>query len=232
MIISLLSRNMRNRVPLFVALLSPLAVACFQELDPCAAGGANCPASAGPQNSTSMSSLVYAEGGACPAGMVVGGGDGVGGHGVCIPADTNAPAIQVGEGEDAGTTADPCVKTDQDSLAIRTEFCSMCHSGATQASTMAGFGVVLDDQKLLMTNSGLVTSSDGGVVPLLIAGDPDHSRLYNFVAGGTMPPPGNPKPTVSQVSILRSWIMCLGGGSAAAATLPAADNTSQDAGAE
>jgi hypothetical protein len=191
-----------------VSLLLPLpVVGCFQELDPCAAGGPNCPTISAPQDSTNA--LTYADGGVCPEGLIVGGGDGVGGHGVCIPPDTNTPSIQLGEAEDSATTDDPCIKTIQDSLAIRTEFCGMCHSGATQAATMAGFGVILDDQKLLTTNSSLVTDADGGSVPLLIAGDPDHSRLYNFVAGGTMPPAGNAKPGISRISILRQWVMCL-----------------------
>ena len=75
-------------------------------------------------------------------------------------------------------------------------------------------------------------TSDGGAVPLIVAGDPASSRLYNFVAGGTMPPPGNAKPTISQISILRSWIVCLGGSAAAIPTVPAADTTSQDAGGQ
>ncbi len=134
-------RNMRHVAPLFLVILAPLAGACFQELDPCASGGAHCPATVGPgTNSTSTTALVYADGGVCPAGMVVGGGDGIGGHGVCIPADTTTPPIQINEVDDGAATADPCVKTDEQSLQIRTTYCSMCHSGASSTMTvMAGF---------------------------------------------------------------------------------------------
>ncbi len=223
---------MNYRTALLVLLLAPAAPACFQELDPCAAGGPNCPATTGPLNSTNTSAIVYADGGVCPAGMVVGGGDGIGGHGVCIPADTTTPPIQLNEVDDGAATTDPCVKTDEQSLQIRTTYCSMCHSGASATMTMAGFGLVLNDKALETAVSQLVTSADGGSVRLVIPGDPDDSRLYNFVAGDVMPPAGNPHPTVSDISVIRAWIECLAteAGGTASDTSTASPTSSSDAG--
>jgi hypothetical protein len=91
---------------------------------------------------------------------------------------------------------------------------------------MVGFGTVLDDSAL--SNPSAVSTlvyrmTDAGMVydvRLVIPGDPDHSRLYQLVAGRVMPPamtpypPGSTEfsaPTVSDLTILRSWIFCLGG---------------------
>ena len=59
----------------------------------------------------------------------------------------------------------------------------------------------------------------------LIAGDPDNSRIYVRIASGLMPPADQngetpkPRPTLSDVSVLRQWISsCLGGGAAGQST--------------
>ena len=46
----------------------------------------------------------------------------------------------------------------------------------------------------------------------LVPGDPDHSRIYLRTLHGEMPPPdiiglpANPRPSVSDLSVLRHWI--------------------------
>jgi hypothetical protein len=202
-----------HRTPLLVAMLfaAPGAVGCFQELDPNVTGGSV----AGDSKLVQDAGLIYAVNGTCPAGMIAAGSDGVNsdaspnmGHGVCVPVDSNTPTIQTGEQDDAAATDDPCAAVTSRSLDIRTTHCAGCHDTATAGQPMGGFGWVLDDNQLLMNGV-----SDNSGKPLIIAGDPDHSKLYIFVATGTMPKKPLPSLSVSDVSILRAWIDCKGSGS-------------------
>ena len=122
------------------------------------------------------------------------------------------------------------MKTDEQSLQIRTTYCSMCLKWGRRDDDDGGL-TVLNDKALETAVSQLVTSADGGSVRLVIPGDPDDSRLYNFVAGDVMPPAGNPHPTVS-VSVIRAWIECLAteAGGTASDTSTASPTSSSDAG--
>jgi formylglycine-generating enzyme required for sulfatase activity len=141
-------------------------------------------------------------------------------------SDDARPGVVVADASDLDipvSPSDPCALIEQESLAIRTKYCAACHSPGTNPS--APFHNILDDQVLpdggggtLLTQTGALLDPTTGQYPLLVVpGDPDHSLLYERVAAGTMPPRAasgqqpNLLPTASDISILRSWIFCLGG---------------------
>jgi hypothetical protein len=138
------------------------------------------------------------------------------------PTTTILPtALPIGlNADDEGqTTDDPCVKTRQDKTEILTAFCAPCHSGAT-ALGLPPWNFVLDDDKLVTE----VWVREGQPPQrFVIPGDPDHSAIYVRAAiVGDMPPqptdlgtPRNPRPSLSDLSVLREWIMHCAPGSPA-----------------
>lgn len=68
--------------------------------------------------------------------------------------------------------------------------CLMCHSGNTPAA-----GIKLSDYETIMAQPGLV-----------VAGDPENSRMYQAVKSGRMPKFGGPLPKES-VDLLEQWIV-------------------------
>ena len=127
-----------------------------------------------------------------------------------IPLATDFPPIYLPDG---GTTTNPCDEIESESMQIRETNCAVCHTGA---SPIGGWGWVLNDQALETTPFG----STG--LPLIIAGDPADSVMYEHVTAGLdpaspagiqagMPPPSisSPRPSVADVSVLYQWIMCL-----------------------
>jgi hypothetical protein len=131
------------------------------------------------------------------------------------PVVTETPPIQTRD----GSTDDPCVQTTQQAYRIRETFCSSCHA---PPASFGGFNFILDDAKLVDPAVGISnkTRDDAGkLVRLVIPGDPDNSWIYQRVQHtraaprGQMPPlntdptlPQNPRPTVSDISVLREWI--------------------------
>jgi mono/diheme cytochrome c family protein len=121
------------------------------------------------------------------------------------------PDYPVEYGSAGATTDDPCVATKTQSLEIRQTFCGVCHGpDGTQGQPL--FNFVLDDDKLLGTVDPATQ------LPFVAAGDPERSRLYQRVALGTMPPGASDvanqataAPSTSDISVLRQWILCLGG---------------------
>jgi len=172
--------------------LSATGLACFSatldraELDAKAAG-----TSAGLASSSEA-----VEGGGVDAGA-----------GFTVALDT--PPIELDyDGEDL--TRDACVATTEQARSILEEHCSACHA---PPAAMGGFRSVLDFPVLITLGSG--TQRDpvtGEPVRLVVPGDPDGSRLYRRVAENEMPPtrdasfPALPRPTISDVSVLREWI--------------------------
>jgi hypothetical protein len=121
-----------------------------------------------------------------------------------LPIDTSIDDTET-------TTDDPCVKTRQDKTDILKAYCAPCHSGAT-AIGLPPWNFVLDDDKLVTE----VWVREGQPAQrFVIPGDPDHSAIYVRAAIiGDMPPqptdlgtPRNPKPSLSDLSVLREWIM-------------------------
>lgn len=195
----------------------PGASACFQSLDPTISSGAN----AGNNGSGSGTGN---DGGGCQNGYIVDPStspvictDQTGGN---PPVVTQTPGIELPDGS---TTDDPGVLTELQSIAIRQAYCVKCHG--TPGIPAAPFHNILDDEllpdggggTLLKTLSVVTKDTAGNYVPLIVPGDPDHSYLYQRVAQHSMPPPpaslaapANPMPNLSEIQVLRSWIMnCL-----------------------
>ncbi|MEY2931398.1 MAG: hypothetical protein RL033_2147 [Pseudomonadota bacterium] len=125
------------------------------------------------------------------------------------------------------TTRDPCVATTLQAREILTTYCSECHAPPGAAG---GFASILDFPTLI--NARSTTQRDpvtNEAVRLLIPGSPEQSRLYLRARTGEMPPRRDPalpqlaRPTVSSLSVLRTWISsCVGSAQPAPAAPPAA----------
>jgi len=132
-----------------------------------------------------------------------------GGSGFTTSLDT--PPIQLADGT---TTRDPCVATTRQAREILTTHCAECHSPPGAA---AGFNSILDFPTLITLRSATARDPDTNeFVRLLIPGQPEKSRLYLRARNGEMPPmrpPSErqlPRPTTSDISVLRTWIQsCL-----------------------
>ncbi len=170
----------RHSSLLLLACLPLLLGGCFQQLDAGAAGELPCDF-----------------GNVCPPPA-----DGT------IPVMTSTPPILLADGR---TTTDPCVKVLEDSRAIRKATCAGCHDG--QGALGAPLTFVLDDDACAQKESSPKYMRQRYVVP----GDPEHSLIYQrAVVVGDMPPTStdvangnNPRPSISDYSVLRQWIMCL-----------------------
>jgi hypothetical protein len=134
--------------------------------------------------------------------------------------DLMTPSIGYGDVSDAQETDDPCTATSFHATAILRAACAPCHGGGPgQNLGQPPFDFVLDVKRLLTAVSSTVKDPvTMQPVRFLVAGDPDHSRLYVRMFKREMPPgdvvglPPNPnRPTVSDVSVIRQWIgHCLG----------------------
>jgi hypothetical protein len=123
---------------------------------------------------------------------------------------TQTPGIEL---PDASTTINPCDLTTTQSWAIRQTYCGACHEGNNNPN--APFHNILDDADggLLRTKSITTKDDAGGFVSLIVPGDPDNSYFYKRVMTGSMPPDPasvaiapSPKPNISEIGILYSWI--------------------------
>lgn len=196
---------------LSLALLSaPFATAC-QELDTSVTSGGLSQADAGAQPACAVPFSLD------PTGEIICGDPDSG----APPVVTKTPPIQTAD----GVTLDPCVQTLQQAVKIRQRTCAGCHA---PPAAMGAFAFVLDDNRLIAARSAnpQVLDTTGMRQRLVIPGDPDNSRLYQRIvhtataAEGQMPPlntdptlPQNPRPSVSEISVLRTWIKtCLGAG--------------------
>jgi hypothetical protein len=143
------------------------------------------------------------------------------GIGYTVALDT--PPIDLDlQGED--TTRDACVATTRDAREVLQRNCAGCHA---PPAAMGGFRSILDFPVLVtLTSSTLRDPVTGKPVRLVIPGNPDGSRVYRRAAAGEMPPtrdaslPALPRPTISDISVLRQWISaCLPEAPAAAPLL-------------
>ena len=125
-----------------------------------------------------------------------------------IPVITTTPPILLNDGT---TTTDPCVKVFEDSRSVRKATCAGCHDG--QGALGAPLTFILDDDECAQREASSKYAGQHYVTP----GDPEHSLIYRrAVLVGDMPPQStdvtngtNPRPTVSDFSVLRQWILCL-----------------------
>jgi hypothetical protein len=137
------------------------------------------------------------------------GAAGSGGHTVAL----DTPPIEL---DDQGnTTTDPCEATRAQSQDILSNYCGRCHGGASAGAHQGQppFDYVLDPAKLKTAVSATVKDPvTMQPVRFLLPGAPARSRVYVRVAVGEMPPPdivglpANPRPTISDLSVLYEWI--------------------------
>ncbi len=103
-------------------------------------------------------------------------------------------------------------------------YCARCHGGQTAGAHQGQppFDFILDATRLKSAVSATVKDAvSGQPARFLLPGAPPRSRVYVRVAGGEMPPPDivglppNPRPTISDLSVLYEWIAhCTGSDSA------------------
>lgn len=115
-----------------------------------------------------------------------------------------------------GTTDDPCEVTTAQAMEILDTTCGSCHGGGSPGARQGQppFDYVLDVDKLIAARSESVPDPDDPSLGMrfLIPGDPEGSRLYARIVAGEMPPdvpvglPEIPLPTVSDMSVLYTWI--------------------------
>jgi hypothetical protein len=125
-----------------------------------------------------------------------------------IPVMTATPPILL---DDGTFTNDPCVKVMQDSRKVRQVACAGCHNG--QGALGAPLTFIMDDDECAQKEASAKFSGQHYLVP----GDPEKSLIYKrAVLVGDMPPQStdvangtNPRPTISDYSVLRQWIQCL-----------------------
>jgi len=138
-----------------------------------------------------------------------------GGLGAPFPIDTKTPVIGIvadDSGEPTQTSTDPCDKLKADAVQIRTTFCSKCH----QDKGITPMDDVENDASLINHDASSAYPGWKYVVP----GDLTKSLLYDrIVVKGSMPPPTTIdapvlQPSISDMSVIRDWILCMGASSA------------------
>ena len=114
------------------------------------------------------------------------------------------------------TTTDPCVKTISDASAILKRACTMCHEAPTADTKALGdpLNHILNSDTIVNVAS---TSPSFSGWKYVVPGDPENSLIYHRVAVVQDMPKQAPdatsttlKVTISEQSVLRAWIMCLG----------------------
>ena len=121
---------------------------------------------------------------------------------------------------DGGAYTSACQVVTYQASAVLEKYCARCHSGRDEGAHrgVPPFDFLFDFERLKNAPSSVADLRDmTRKMRFVAAGDPDNSRLYLRVARGEMPPPDvvglppNPRPTVSDISILREWIAsCMG----------------------
>jgi hypothetical protein len=177
------------RAPLALLLGTFMTVGCWQELD---------------QNASSGITQVNVD----PAG----------GIGAKFPVETATPDI----GKTALDNGDPdkiatsgCDKDAFDGQQMLSTFCDGCHMGGAIGNLK---GIDTAQASLI----GVEASSMYPGWKYLVAGDPNKSLIYHRIAvTQDMPPPSTvdspiPHPTISDMSVLQQWIMCMANSSSGA----------------
>jgi hypothetical protein len=144
-----------------------------------------------------------------------------GGLGAPFAVETTTPEIGVvanDNGDATETTTNACDKNRADAKQIRTTFCNKCHQS---------MGIVpglddIDDETTFINMPADPAKFPGW--KFVVPGDLSKSLIYQrVVVQGDMPPPSTidapvPHPSISDMSVLRDWILCMGSDSAAAPT--------------
>jgi hypothetical protein len=141
-----------------------------------------------------------------------------GGLGAKFPIDTETPEIgktALDNGDNATVAATGCEKDAFDTqLALKT-FCEGCHQVSTNGNLQG-----IDDITSLINKPA---SSKFMGWKFIVPGDPANSLIFKRVLALEMPPASSdvnnpiPHPSISDMSVLQQWIMCLATPSAPAA---------------
>ena len=127
-------------------------------------------------------------------------------------AALDQPALDLGDGKQANNG---CEAVQLQAFEILDRNCAHCHGGDTPGARQGTppFDCVLEPERMSTMLS--VTAKDPDTLQparFLVPGDPGHSRIYQRTLHGEMPPPdviglpANPRPSVSDLSVLRHWI--------------------------
>jgi hypothetical protein len=151
------------------------------------------------------------------------------GSGGPFPINLETPPLALPDGT---TTTDACVANRAWAMDILKTDCAGCHAAPNDVG-LPPWDFVLDEEKL-------TTTVDTRTNLLFVApGDPDHSRVYQRMENGEMPPPPNssvgeqlPRPSLSDLSAIRQWIVCIGTGSTAAGGTAGTTGTGGAAGSD
>jgi hypothetical protein len=120
--------------------------------------------------------------------------------------------IELADGE---TPASGCEALQIQAHDILETNCARCHGGDNPGARQGTppFDCVLDPERMVSMVSATAKDPDTlQPARFLKPGDPDHSRIYLRPYNGEMPPPDviglppNPRPSVSDLSVLRQWI--------------------------
>jgi hypothetical protein len=134
------------------------------------------------------------------------------------------PGIELADGS---TPSDGCEAVRIEAHDILERTCAHCHGGDSPGARQGTppFDCVLDPERMVsMVSATAIDSDTHAPARFLKPGDADHSRIYLRPYNGEMPPPdviglpANPRPSVSDLSVLRQWIE---------SCVPDTDNTDQ-----
>lgn len=136
-----------------------------------------------------------------------------------IVTDLDTPPIgYFGPNGEPATSADACEATTAQATTILQTYCAACHGGASAGARQGQppFDYVLDVGRLEAAVSQTVMDPVSmKPARFLVPGDPDRSRIYMRIVRREMPP--RPidvsqqtlaAPSVSDISVLRTWITC------------------------
>jgi len=168
----------------FLLLVAGTVGGCFleQKLDENAASG-----SKHSPNSTAQSGT----GGSGPTGV---GGD----NGSSTTGASGSNPGSTGSGGSNGLTAAACAMTRAEARSVLRSNCAGCHE---KPNNQANFNFILDLDKLM---SGVASTGQKFVV----GGDPAHSRIYQRMSSGEMPPAmvKMPRPVMNDIAVVATWI--------------------------
>jgi hypothetical protein len=137
--------------------------------------------------------------------------DTAGGIGAKFPVETTTPEIgktALDNGDNASTATDGCDKDQFDTQAMIKTDCEGCHQVGANGNLQG-----IDD---IMSLINKPASSKFAGWKFIVPGDPANSLIFKRVTALEMPPPSSdvqnqlPHPSISDMSVLQQWIMCLG----------------------
>lgn len=130
----------------------------------------------------------------------------------------DTPPIDLPNGD---STTDACSATTWHATDILRTYCAQCHGGGDSGARQGQppFDFVLDFQRMMTARSATVPDPRDPALGMvfIVPGYPEYSRVYQRIANNEMPPmlpvglDPLPRPTISDLSVLYTWIAsCMG----------------------